>query len=152
MARIQFNKRPQTDYIVVHCAATKPSMDVGVREIRQWHMQQGWLDVGYHYVIRRDGTIEEGRPHDTTGSHVKGFNSSSVGICLVGGINDSGKFDANFTSNQLTSLIDILDRMQKEYPKAKIVGHHTLDAGKACPSFNVSHWLETRELVTSAQG
>ena len=62
MSKVQFKPRAVTEAIFVHCSATKASMNVGLREIRQWHKEQGWLDVGYHFIIRRDGTVEEGRP------------------------------------------------------------------------------------------
>ena len=81
---LTFRKRRETRDIVVHCSATPPKMDIGVREIRTWHIKRGFVDVGYHYVIRRDGSVETGRPHDTQGAHVRSFNKFSVGICLVG--------------------------------------------------------------------
>lgn len=147
MSKVQFKTRNITEAIFVHCSATKPSMDIGVREIRQWHKEQGWLDVGYHFVIRRDGTVEEGRPIDVVGSHVKGWNEKSVGICLVGGINDSMQPEANFTNAQMSSLMDILERVSAKYPKAPFKAHHDV-AAKACPSFHLKHWLETGELKT----
>lgn len=149
-----FKKRSQTNRLVVHCSATRPSMDVGVRQIRQWHLAQGWLDVGYHYIIRRDGTVETGRPVDTVGSHVRNYNADSVGICLVGGVpeNNVNGYEANFTNEQMASLADLLEQLQSTYPGATICGHHDLDSGKACPSFNVSKWLKTGELETSAKG
>ena len=143
MAKVQFKQRPATDFIVVHCAATKASMDIGVREIRQWHVQQGWLDIGYHFVIRRNGTVENGRPHDVIGSHVKNYNSRALGICLAGGIDDNGKPQNNFTPEQFASLKLLLVAYKRQYPQAQIVGHHDLDSGKACPSFKVSEWLKT---------
>jgi len=143
MPKVQFKKRPATDYIVIHCAATKASMDIGVREINQWHVQQGWLGIGYHFVIRRDGTVENGRPHDVIGSHVKNYNSRALGICLAGGIDDNGKPQNNFTPEQFASLKLLLVAYKRQYPQAKIVGHHDLDSGKACPSFKVSDWLKT---------
>lgn len=141
MPKVAFKKRPYTDFLVVHCAATKASMDIGVREIRQWHVQKGWLDVGYHFVIRRNGTVEDGRPHDVIGSHVKDYNSRSLGICLVGGIDDKGAPENNFTPEQFQSLELLLRATKRQYPRAKIVGHTDLDSGKACPSFTVSEWL-----------
>lgn len=142
MARVQFKPRTVTKYIVVHCAATKPTMDIGLREIRQWHRQQGWLDVGYHFIIRRNGQIEEGRPQDVVGSHVKGHNSESLGICMAGGIDASGKPENNFTPEQFSSLSAILFTLREQYPAASIVGHRELDPGKACPSFDVQAWLK----------
>lgn len=151
MAKVQFKTRAETKAIFVHCSATKPSMDIGVREIRQWHKEQGWLDVGYHFIIRRDGTVEEGRPVEAVGSHVKDWNNVSVGVCLVGGIDSSGKFEANFTKEQMDSLEIKLEELQDMYPDAVIKAHHDV-APKACPSFNLSHWLKTGELVTSDRG
>ena len=151
MAKVQFVQRKETKAIFVHCAATRASQDIGVREIRQWHKEQGWLDIGYHFVIRRDGTLEEGRPVDVVGAHVKDWNSRSVGICLVGGIDDNGKFDANFTPAQMQSLKEKLEDLLAKYPGAAIRAHHDI-AAKACPSFNLSHWLKTGELVTSDKG
>lgn len=151
MAKIQFKTRPTTDAIFVHCAATKAGMDIGAREIRQWHKEKGWLDIGYHFVIRRDGTLETGRPIDAVGSHVQGWNERSIGICLVGGIDDSGKFKANFTPIQMSTLKNLLAEMKLEYPQADIKAHHDV-APKACPSFDLQRWIKTGELVTSDRG
>lgn len=118
-------------------------MDIGAREIQQWHVQQGWLAIGYHFVIRRNGTVENGRPHDVIGSHVKNYNSRALGICLAGGIDDKGQPQNNFTPEQFASLKLLLVAYKRQYPQAQIVGHHDLDAGKACPSFKVSDWLKT---------
>lgn len=141
MSRVQFVKRTKTDFLVVHCAATKPSMDIGLREIRQWHRQKGWLDVGYHFIIRRDGAVEAGRDVNVIGAHVQGYNSESVGVCLVGGINDKGEPEANFTPEQYESLSGLLTDLSKQFPHASIVGHRELDPKKACPSFDVQAWL-----------
>ena len=151
MPKVQFKQRSSTVAIFVHCSATKPSMDVGVREISQWHREQGWLAIGYHFVIRRDGTIEEGRPVDVVGSHVKDWNSKSVGVCLVGGIDDKGKHEANFTPAQMHSLKEKLADLLDMYPDSEVKAHHDV-APKACPSFNLSRWLKTGELVTSDWG
>ena len=80
--------RKKTEMIVVHCAATKPSMDIGFRtEIRKWHVEDnGWDDVGYHYIIKRDGTVEVARAEAFQGAHAPAVNSKSIAICLVGGM------------------------------------------------------------------
>lgn len=148
MAKVQFQPRHSTDFIMLHCSATKPSMNIGVREIRQWHKELGWLDVGYHFIIKRDGTVEYGRPHNVVGSHVKGYNHNSLGICLVGGVDDSNKFDANFTEAQNAALKKLLALVKCDYPNAAVHGHHDF-AAKACPSFAVKHWLKTGEFKTS---
>lgn len=147
MPKVQFKVRPATDYIVVHCAATKPTMDIGVREIRQWHVQErGWLDVGYHFVIRRNGTVEDGRPHNVIGAHVEGYNSRALGICLVGGIDSKGAPEDNFTPEQMNSLSLLLRAQKRTYPAAQIVGHRDLNAGKACPSFDVAPWVKAQAI------
>lgn len=143
---VKFNKRTSTNLIVVHCAATKPTMDIGRKEIQMWHVQQGWLAIGYHFVIRRDGTIEEGRPHDVVGSHVKGRNHDSLGICLAGGIDSKGKPEDNFTDLQKAALHTLLWRMTSgkdfdgAYQDLPVCGHRDLDPGKACPSFDAKAW------------
>lgn len=138
---VQFKPRAATKYLVVHCAATEPTMDIGLREIRQWHRERGWLDIGYHYVIRRDGTVETGRPKDVIGAHVEGHNYESLGICLAGGIDASGKPENNFTEAQFASLRILLAQLKGDYRSAQIVGHRDLDPKKACPSFDVASWL-----------
>jgi len=98
--------RSKTDYIVIHCAATKPSMDVGVDTIRDWHVNgNGWRDIGYHLVIRRDGSVEKGRDINDSGAHAAGYNSKSIGLCLVGGMAEDNSAENNFTAEQWTSLL-----------------------------------------------
>lgn len=121
-------------------------MDIGAKEIREWHVKgNGWKDIGYHYVIRRDGSIEEGRPLDQIGAHVAGQNTGSIGICLVGGIDESGRPDANFTDKQWAQLRRSVIAFKAEYPKGTVHGHNEY-AKKDCPSFDVQKWLKTEKL------
>lgn len=150
-SKVQFKPRQATDAIFVHCSATPPTMDIGRETIEMWHKQQGWLAIGYHFIIKRDGTVEEGRPVNVVGSHVKDWNSKSVGVCLVGGINAKGQFEANFTPAQMFELRGLLQTLQAKYPNADIKAHHDV-APKACPSFDLQRWLSTNELVTSDRG
>jgi len=130
------------DKLFVHCAATKPDMDIGAKEIREWHVKgNGWRDIGYHFVIRRSGVVEEGRPVDQVGAHVAGHNATSIGICLVGGIDAAGKPEANFTPEQWAVLPRLLRKLKRQFPKATIHGHNEF-ADKACPSFDVRAWLK----------
>ncbi|AWB77265.1 TPA: N-acetylmuramoyl-L-alanine amidase [Stenotrophomonas maltophilia] len=134
----------RVQFIVVHCAATRPSMDVGVAEIRRWHLQRGFFDIGYHFVIRRDGTVEKGRNLDVPGAHVEGYNGRSVGVCMVGGVSehDVNVPENNFTPAQFDALRKLLGELRRDhFPHAQIVGHHDLNKGKACPSFDVKDWL-----------
>lgn len=133
----------EVKYLVVHCAATPPSMDIGAKEIRQWHLKRGWADIGYHRIIRRDGTIEEGRPEHVAGAHVRGFNRVSLAVCLVGGVDDENKPEDNFTKEQFSSLKSLLDQWAEKYPEAEIRGHRDFPGvKKACPSFDVKKWIK----------
>ncbi len=130
-------------YLIVHCSATKRKMDIGAKEIDRWHRQQGWLGIGYHYVIRRDGMIEEGRSELKRGAHCVGWNHCSLGICLVGGIDDNGKPENNFTEMQMRRLRALLQTMLVSYPGATIVGHRDMpNVHKDCPCFDVQEWWE----------
>ena len=130
-------------FLVVHCSATPASMDIGVAEIDRWHKQKGWAGCGYHFVIRRDGTIEKGRAIDVPGAHAEGYNTRSLGICLVGGLAANGRADENnFTAIQMAMLRSKLNELKAgDYREAEIVGHRDLPGvKKACPSFDVRAW------------
>ncbi len=142
-------KLRSVEAIVVHCSATPPNLDIGAAEIDRWHRQRGFIRIGYHYVIRRDGTRETGRPLDQVGSHAQGHNSNTLAICLVGGIDSSKKQtpSANFTPAQLQTLWATVRELQGLHPKARVIGHRDLPGvAKACPSFDVQHWMATREV------
>lgn len=137
--------RTSTDYIIVHCSATPPDMDIGVAEIRNWHTAKGWRDVGYHYVITRRGKVQVGRSYNAVGAHAKGFNNSSVGICLVGGVDSQGEPDANFTRAQYKELETLIYTLKDTYPRAAVLGHRDLPGvDKACPCFDVAPWWNDR--------
>lgn len=133
----------EINLIVVHCADTPSTMDVGVKEIREWHVKDnGWDDIGYHFVIRRSGTIEDGRPILVPGAHVAGHNKNSIGICLVGG--KSGK--PLFTKEQFVALKMMLINLKQIFAHAEIKGHYELDDKKTCPNFNVQEWLDEENI------
>ncbi|QBE66855.1 N-acetylmuramoyl-L-alanine amidase [Pseudoduganella lutea] len=141
--------RARTDYLAVHCAATRPSQDIGAAEIDRMHRQRGFKCIGYHFVIRRDGRVEEGRPVDQIGAHVENWNSVSVGICMVGGVSekDVTKAEANFTEDQYGALKALLAELKLKYPKARIQGHRDFPkVAKACPSFSVADWLKAENI------
>lgn len=138
-----FQTRSKTDTIVIHCSATKPDMDIGARDITAWHLKRGFSTIGYHYVIRRDGTVESGRPIDAVGAHVEGHNLHSVGICMVGGLGKDGKPAPEYTPAQWTELKRLVLKILERFPGCKIVGHRDLPGvAKACPSFDVAHWIK----------
>ena len=136
--------RRTTNWIVIHCSATRAIQDVGAADIRKWHRAQGWSDIGYAFVIRRSGKIETGRPVDAIGSHVKGHNADSVGVCLVGGLNnDTYKPENNYTPQQWEGLIRLLKTLTAKYPKAKVRGHRDFpNVQKSCPCFSAIPWAK----------
>jgi N-acetyl-anhydromuramyl-L-alanine amidase AmpD len=129
-------------FITIHCSASPPNVFVDKATITRWHRAKGWVTIGYHYVIGRDGTVETGRSETTTGAHVAGYNKDNLGICLVGGVNERGKATNNFTPNQFDSLVQLLKELKGRYPHAEILGHRDWpNVAKDCPSFDVKSWL-----------
>ena len=130
--------------IVIHCSATKANADIGLDEIRKWHTGpkgNGWRDVGYHLIIRRDGGIEKGRPIEEIGAHVVGHNADSIGVCLVGGLDENMRPAANYTPAQWAALKEVVADLKKLFPAAAIKGHCDYpNVAKACPCFDVSGW------------
>lgn len=127
-------KRP-LNRIIVHYSLTTADMDIGVAEIRKWHVEErGWIDIGYHYVIRRSGKIETGRSIHEPGAHAEGHNTDSIGICMVGGIPDT-----NFTKKQWRSLEGLIDTLLILHGNMEVIGHRDVAQTK-CPSFDVKQW------------
>ena len=125
------------EYIVIHCAATKPSMDVPIERVKKWHLKRGWSDIGYHYYIRRDGEIYRGRELSTIGAHVYGYNSKSIGICYEGGIDEQGEAEDNRTPEQKESLLKVVEILKFVFTDAVVQGHRDFaGVSKACPSFD----------------
>lgn len=131
-------------HLIIHCADTYARMDIGVDEIRQWHKDRGWSDVGYHFVIRRDGTVDDGRNVAIPGAHAKGMNAHSIGICMVGGKADDGGPEDNFTDEQWNALAPVVNDLLELFPGADVMGHCDVPgAHKTCPNFNVREWAAT---------
>ena len=124
--------------IIVHCSATPEGKDYTLDTIRQWHLQRGFSDIGYHYVIHLDGKVEEGGDVNIAGAHCSGHNSKSIGICYIGGMTaDNKKAKDTRTDAQKVNLKVLLQAMRKLYPNAKIHGHRDF-AAKDCPSFDAT--------------
>ena len=137
--RFKKSKR-KIDKIIVHCSDTEEGIDFTAEDIRLWHMLppprgNGWLDIGYHYVIKLDGTIQKGRDVDIIGSHCKGWNAHSIGVCYIGGRGKDGKTKDTRTKNQEAALLCLLMDLKKLYPEAEILGHRNLSS-KECPCFD----------------
>ena len=138
------------DTIWIHCAATRPQWMAGhtlaakVEEIRRWHIALNWRDIGYHWIIDRDGQIAPGRPETVKGSHVRGYNDRSLGICLIGGhgSNATDRFEDHFTPQQKTALRHLISDIKSRTPIRAVRGHNEV-AAKACPGFHVDQedWM-----------
>jgi N-acetylmuramoyl-L-alanine amidase len=142
--------------IIVHCAATKPNWMAGKGvhakrdEIDRWHKARGWKGIGYHFVVDRNGDIAKGRDLNTVGAHVKGHNTGTIGVCLVGGQWPDGRwglksdsFSDHFTPQQDAALRKLLTDLCEAHPSINhIKGHNDYTDQKGCPSFDVNEWLK----------
>ena len=128
--------------IIIHCSATREGQQVSVDTIRDWHLAKGWNDIGYHFYIDLDGTINKGRDIDKIGAHCKGRNRNSIGICYCGGVEADGKTPKDTrTQEQKDSLLNVLKTLKAMYPEAVIYSHSEF-AAKACPSFDATEEYE----------
>ena len=118
------------DSIIIHCSATKAGQDFKAKDIDRMHRARGFNQIGYHFVIDLDGTIEEGRPLSIEGVHcnTKGssglsYNKHSIGICYIGGLDVNGQPADTRTDAQKQSMRDLVMRLKQEYPIAEVLGH-----------------------------
>lgn len=137
------------NYIVVHCSATKENKYFNASDINKWHLNRGWSGIGYHYVVLLDGTIEQGRPEEITGAHVRGYNKNSIGVVYVGGLDGKGNAKDTRTIKQKESLKTLLKSLKSKHRNASILGHRDFSKDinkngsiepneymKQCPCFN----------------
>lgn len=150
-------KKTDIDAIVIHCSATREGQDVRAADIRKWHLERGFADIGYNYVIDLDGTVEIGRPLSRDGAHCntaglsgKSYNKHSIGICYVGGLNSNGEAKDTRTEAQKKALRGLIGKLMDEYPIIEVIGHRDASPDKngdgevtqnewikECPCFNV---------------
>lgn len=129
-------------FIVLHYSATYPDQDLDVDDVRKMHKARGWKDVGYHYVIKRDGTVQKGRPDHVVGAHVAGRNTGTLGICCIGGVErETGPNVGvdNRTLAQKAATIKLVKDLLARHPNAEVVGHRDLGPTQ-CPGFDVRPW------------
>ena len=121
--------------LVIHCSAVRPDQTSSAAQIDTWHRRDRHykFGIGYHYVVRRDGSIEPGRPEWMVGAHCKNHNAHSIGICYEGGLDARGQPADTRTLEQKLAMVQLLEVLHRRYPKALIVGHHDLNPHKACP-------------------
>ena len=146
----QGSNRYPVNGIVVHCTDTPPDWKDGMKtsvkvaEVRRWHMEErGWKDIGYHWLIDRDGSVAQGRAETVIGAHVAGHNAGTIGISLLGG-KDTGThfgFFKSFTTEQDSALRKLIAAIGLRTLIEWVTGHNQFDAGKACPGFWVPDWL-----------
>lgn len=144
----------EINYIIFHTSASGTD-DIGAAEIRQWHLDKGWRDIGYHFVIRRTGEIESGRPLEQIGAHVRGYNSDSIGIVMVGGVETPQGWVGSYTPQQWVSAGHLASRLRQMFPLAKLKGHRDFSTDlnkdgqitkdewiKDCPCFDVESTID----------
>lgn len=124
--------------LIIHCSAVMPFQTSSVEQINEWHLARGWKNgVGYHYIIRRDGNIEKGRPDEMVGAHCLNHNKHSIGICYEGGLDANGNPADTRTDAQKKSMRSLLVELKKKHPNALIVSHNVF-SNKACPCFDAA--------------
>ncbi|SEO39488.1 N-acetylmuramoyl-L-alanine amidase [Paracoccus alcaliphilus] len=129
-------------YIVLHYSASYADLDLGVEDIRRMHLDRGFSDVGYHYIIKRDGTVQKGRADSIVGAHVAGHNTGSLGICCIGGLERATGPNVgvdNRTDAQKAATIRLVRDLLATHPGAQVVGHRDLGPTQ-CPGFDVRSW------------
>lgn len=134
-------------YIAVHCTASYQSMTI--EGLKQEFKRKGWVNPGYHYVVSPDGKITQLLDEDKVSNGVKGFNSVSINVAYIGGIDATGKPVDNRTPAQKSSLLSLVKLLHRKYPAAVIQGHRDFSPDlnndgkitpnewmKVCPCFN----------------
>lgn len=124
--------------IIVHCSAVRPWEQSSAADIDRWHRARGWKGIGYHYVVRRDGSVETGRPLVEQGAHCMNHNAHSIGVCYEGGLDEQGRPADTRTPKQRMALRQLLESLHGLFPHALVVGHNTLNPLKACPCFDAA--------------
>ena len=127
-------------YIIIHCTATRETQDYTPEQLKRDHMARGFIDVGYHFYIRKDGTVTQHRKLNEVGAHCRPFNRCSIGVCYEGGLDANGKPKDTRTIAQRGSLVKLLIELKQKFPKAAIRGHNEMPGAtiKECPSFRPS--------------
>lgn len=127
-------------FLVLHCSATRSDRDYPVEQLLRDHRACGFRTVGYHFYLRRDGTLTQHRRLLEVGAHARPYNRCSIGICYEGGLDASGKPKDTRTIAQRGSLVALLIKLKKQFPKAFIRGHNEMPGAtpKSCPNFKPS--------------
>ena len=124
--------------IIVHSTATPKGMNATAKDIDKWHRQKGYDCIGYHFVILRNGQIERGRNIEIMGAHCKGYNSNTIGVAYVGGLNENKQSADTRTGAQKIALNVLLADLVKQYTTIRKISGHRDYCNTACPSFDAS--------------
>ena len=123
--------------IIIHCSAVGPWQRSSAADIDRWHHDRGFHNgIGYHYVVRRDGSVETGRPLEMVGAHCTNHNKHSIGVCYEGGLDAEGRPADTRTEEQKVALRNLLLQLHERFPKAIITGHNVFNPMKTCPCFD----------------
>ena len=124
--------------IIIHCSATPEGKPFTVQDITAWHKSRGFRTIGYHFYIRRCGTVTQHRRLLEAGAHCRPYNRCSIGVCYEGGLDSNGKPADTRTKEQREQLLLLLMKLRKLFPKAKIAGHRNMPGAtpKECPCFD----------------
>ena len=135
-----FMSHDSVSYIIIHCSATRETQDYTPEQLKRDHLARGFIDVGYHFYIRKDGTVTKHRRLNEVGAHCRPFNRCSIGVCYEGGLDANGKPKDTRTLKQRASLAGLLLDLHRQFPKAVIRGHCEMPGAviKACPCFVAS--------------
>ena len=135
-----FMSPDSVSYLIIHCSATREDRDYTPEQLKHDHLQRGFIDVGYHYYIRKDGSVTQHRRLNEVGAHCRPFNRCSIGICYEGGLDTNGKPKDTRTLKQRATLIGLLLDLHRKFPKAVIRGHNEMPGAipKECPNFRPS--------------
>lgn len=151
------------DKIIIHCSASKEGQKLTVEQIDKLHRQRGFAGIGYHFVIYLDGSIHDGRDISKIGAHTTGYNTGSIGICYVGGLDKrdtNGKMIKDTrTYQQKNALYQLVKKLMEMYPIKEVKGHRDYSPDtngdgviskyewiKGCPCFEVSDFMEEYNL------
>jgi N-acetylmuramoyl-L-alanine amidase len=135
MDEMIYPTRKSTDLVVLHCTATPEGKELTGKDIDRMHRKAGLNGIGFHYVVRLDGTIDTGRPEIAVGAHAQGYNANTIAVAYVGGTDTAGKAKDTRTDAQKGALMGLLLMLKGRYPGVRIVGHRDIlaNAGRADP-------------------
>lgn len=159
MSNLSKKTNRKIDKLIIHCTASKEGQNMTVEQIDKIHRQNGWAGIGYHFVIYLDGSIHDGRDISKVGAHTYGYNTGSVGICYVGGLDQNGKPKDTRTVAQKNALYQLVKRLMEMYPIKEVKGHRDYSPDtngdgviskyewiKSCPCFEVADFLREYKL------